>query len=131
ALGLTEGSEVDAKTMEKLYGEFYDIRNPNVFDDQAPESEKSRLGRKPAKYMSVEDIYEKKVAAEPEATEERKEQLHIQAKKEARKNLQFFDLTFSVHKSVTLTHAGLLATARQAEEAGQHEKARAARAAAT
>ena len=129
-LGLTEGSEVSSRTMEKLYGEFFDIRDPAVFDNEIPDSEKPRLGRKPAKYMSAEDIYLKKLNSEPEATDERKEELHIQAKKEARKNLQFFDLTFSVHKSVTLTHAGLLATARQAEEAGEYERARAARAAA-
>lgn len=130
ALGLEAGSEVDPVVMEKLYAEFFDIRNPAVFDQELPESEKPRLGRKPAKYMTVEDIYAKKVAAEPEATEERKEQLLIQAKKEARKNLQFFDATYSVHKSVTLTHAGLLAMAKRAEEAGNVEQARAARAAA-
>ncbi|MFE6449613.1 MobF family relaxase [Nocardiopsis dassonvillei] len=130
ALGLELGSEVDPVVMEKLYAEFFDIRNPAVFDQELPESEKPRLGRKPSKYMTVEDIYAKKLAAEPEATDERKEQLRIQAKKEARKNLQFFDATYSVHKSVTLTHAGLLAMAKRAEEAGNVEQARAARAAA-
>ncbi|SIO87421.1 putative TraA-like conjugal transfer protein [Nocardiopsis sp. JB363] len=130
ALGLTEGSEVDAKVMEKLYAEFFDIRDPAVFDQELSEAEKPRLGRKPSKYMSVDDIYAKKLSGEPEATDERKEQLRIQAKKEARKNLQFFDATFSVHKSVTLTHAGLLAMAKRAEEAGNAEQAHAARAAA-
>lgn len=130
ALGLGEGSEVDAKVMEKLYAEFYDIRDTAVFDDQIPDKEKPRLGRKPAKYMSAQDIFEKKIAVEPEATDERKEELRIQSKKEARKSLQFFDLTFSAHKSVTLTHAGLLALAKREEEAGNAERARAARAAA-
>lgn len=131
ALGLEEGSEVDSIVMEKLYSEFFDIRNPNVFDDELSESEKPRLGRKPAKYMSADDIYQKKLAAEPEATDERKQELLIQSKKEERKALQFFDLTFSAHKSVTLTHAGLLALAQRAEAAGDHARAEAARAAAT
>lgn len=130
ALGLGEGSEVDAKVMEKLYAEFYDIRDTAVFDDQIPDKEKPRLGRRPAKYMSAQDIFEKKLTAEPEATDERKEELRIQSKKEARKSLQFFDLTFSAHKSVTLTHAGLLAMAKREEEAGNAERARAARTAA-
>ena len=116
--------------MEKLYAEFYDIRDTAVFDDQIPDKEKPRLGRRPAKYMSAQDIFEKKLTAEPEATDERKEELRIQSKKEARKSLQFFDLTFSAHKSVTLTHAGLLAMAKREEEAGNAERARAARTAA-
>lgn len=130
ALGLAEGSEVDPKVMEALYGEFLDIRYPVVFDDEVPDAEKPRLGRRPAKYATAEEIFARKVAAEPEATEERREQLMIQAKGEARKALQFFDLTFSPSKSVTLTHAGLLALARRAEEAGEGERAQAARRAA-
>lgn len=130
-LGLAAGSQVDAATMEALYSEFWDIRDPAVLDESVPDSEKPRLGRKPGRYTTSEEILQKKLAAEPEATEERKEELRIQAQGEARKALQFLDLTFSPSKSYTLAHAGLLAMARRAEEAGNTEQAQAARAAAT
>lgn len=131
ALSLPSGSQVDPKDMEKLYDGFFDIRDPKVFDDEIPDSEKSRLGRKMANYSTFEEIYQRKLEAEPEATEERREQLRIKAKKETRKALNAFDMTFSPTKSVTLLHAGLLATEKQAREAGDLQRAEAARQAAT
>jgi conjugative relaxase-like TrwC/TraI family protein len=131
ALGLDPGTVVDPATMKALYGEFLDPRDPRFLDKGVPVEEKARLGGRMRKYASSEDILARKLAEEPEATEERREELRIQAGKEARSALKFLDLTYSAHKSVSLTHAGLLALAQRAEEAGDTGRAQAARAAAT
>ncbi|WP_017559866.1 MobF family relaxase [Nocardiopsis baichengensis] len=118
ALGLAEGSEVTTEVMQALYEGHYDIRDPRVFDQELPDAEKPRLGRKPAQYKSADEIFQEKLKAEPEATAERREQLLIEARKEERKALAFFDGAASPPKSYTLTHAGLLARAKEAREAG-------------
>ncbi|MBB4920971.1 MobF family relaxase [Streptosporangium saharense] len=125
ALGLEPGSLVDPAIMEKLYSTFLDPRDPGFLDKDIPDEEKGRLGRRPSQYKSAETILAGLLAAEPEATAERAEELRIQAKKEARSAVYFFDLTFSPTKSVSLLHAGLQASAVQAREAGRIEQAEA------
>src|ERR1043165_9907714 len=75
-LGLTIGSRVDNKVLERLYGAFIDPRDPE---------HKSTLGRAPSGFggndARVADRIAALLAAEPEATPERRDQLIMQAMK--------------------------------------------------
>ena len=123
ALGLEPGSEIDGAVFERLYEHFHDPRDPDFYDPSVPDEDKARLGRKKSRFQSWQEIYAKKLAAEPEASPERREVLKYQAKGQSRQALIHLDLTFSPPKSVTLVHAGLRAAARRAEEAGNAEQA--------
>jgi len=63
------------------------------------------------------------VALEPEATAERRAQLMIEAKSQVRTPVQYFDVTFSVSKSITLLHASAMANAARAVAEGDLEGA--------
>ena len=108
-LGLPIGSEVDNKIMERLYGAFIDPRDPEG---------KATLGRAPSGFAGNNDkvaaLIAERLAAEPEATQERRDQIIMQAMKEQRAAVYFFDATFSVPKSVSLLHASLQVRAQQA-----------------
>ena len=112
-LGLRVGSEVDNTVMERLYGAFADPRDP---------AGKATLGRAPSGFAGNNDkvaaLIAARLAAEPEATPERRDQLIMQALKEQRAAVYFFDATFSVPKSVSLLHASLQVRAQQARDAG-------------
>ncbi|WP_192808972.1 MobF family relaxase [Actinomadura montaniterrae] len=118
ALGLEPGTEIDAATFERLYEHFHDPRSPDFHDGSVPDEEKERLGRRKSTFKSWEEIFEKKMQAEPEASPERLDELRYAAKKEARQAVILLDATFSPPKSTTLVHAGLLASASEAEKAG-------------
>jgi hypothetical protein len=118
-LGLEPGTEIDGEVFEKLYETFLDPRDPDFLNDAVPDAEKARLGRRKSKFTPWKEIYAKALEAEPEAGPERKKELEIEAKKGARQNVIHHDATFSPAKSVTLVHAGLLAAAQKAEDAGQ------------
>jgi conjugative relaxase-like TrwC/TraI family protein len=113
-LGLPVGSEVDNKVMERLYGAFTDPRDS---------AHQATLGRAPSGYAGQHDKLADRIAgllaAEPDATPERRDQIITQALKDQRAAVYFFDATFSVPKSVSLLHASLQVKAQQAEEAGQ------------
>ncbi len=117
-LGLAVGSEVDNKVMERLYGAFHDPRDPK---------HKATLGRAPSGFTGNNDKVSERIAgllaAEPEATPERRDQIIMQALKEQRSAVYFFDATFSVPKSVSLLHASLQVRNQQAREAGRDEEA--------
>jgi len=93
-LGLAVGSQVDNKVMERLYGGFIDPGDPE---------HKATLGRAPSGFAGNNDkvsaLIAERLAAEPEATEERRDQIIMQAMKERRAAVYFFDATFSVPKS--------------------------------
>ena len=61
------------------------------------------------------------LALEPEATAERRAQLMVEAKSQVRAPVQYFDVTFSVSKSITLLHASAMANAARAAAAGDLE----------
>lgn len=61
--------------------------------------------------------------AEPDATPERRDQIIMQALKEQRAAVYFFDATFSVPKSVSLLHASLQVRAQKARDGGQISEA--------
>ncbi|MFI6541438.1 MobF family relaxase [Nonomuraea sp. NPDC050547] len=122
-LGLEPGSVVQAPVMEKLYTHFLDPRDPDFLNQDVPDVEKAYLGRRAGNYKSADDLFEMKLAAEPEATEERRQELWIESQKDGRGAVRFFDLTFSPTKSVSLLHAGLQASAVSARAAGNIEQA--------
>jgi hypothetical protein len=117
-LGLRVGSEVDGPALERLYERFIDPRDP----DQT-----ATLGRAPATFTADRDKAEARIerllAAEPDATPERRDELVMQALQERRATVFFFDATFSVPKSVSLLHASLQVSAQQARQQGREAEA--------
>jgi conjugative relaxase-like TrwC/TraI family protein len=115
-LGLHRGGPVERKVFEPLYGRHLDPRDPLG---------ETRLGRVPGRYRLAEEIYAAMLAAEPEATAERRAQLMIEAKAEVRTPDLYWDATFSVSKSISLFHASALANAAAAAKRGDPEAAQA------
>ena len=111
-LGFREGQVIDRAVFERLYGSFLDPRDP---------AGQARLGRAPQRFRSAEEIFAVLVALEPEATAERRAQLMIEARSQVRAPVQYFDVTFSVSKSITLLHASAMANAAKAAAAGDLE----------
>jgi conjugative relaxase-like TrwC/TraI family protein len=105
-LGFRDGQLIDRPVFESLYGEFADPRDP---------SGETRLGRAAQRFRSADEIHAALLALEPEATAERQAELLIEAKQQVRLPVQYFDVTFSVSKSITLLHASALANALQAD----------------
>ena len=62
------------------------------------------LGHPGRRYLSEDELYAQALEREPDATAERRVELRTEAGKAARHNVAFFDVTFSVQKSVTLLH---------------------------
>ena len=108
-LGLPPGGVVDRAVFEPLYGRHLDPRDPSGM---------ARLGRAPGRYRAVEEIYAAMLAAEPQATAERRAQLMIEAKAQVRAPDLYWDATFSVSKSISLFHASALANAAAAARRG-------------
>src|SRR5262249_30270738 len=61
------------------------------------------------------------LAAEPQATAERKRELRVEAAGRARQSPLYFDLTISFSKSISLFHASLGENARLARQAGDKD----------
>lgn len=102
ALGL-EGL-VDHQDMEALFSEMIDptdvnFRNPDAWGDAR------RLGQRPGRYKSVEERVAADLAAEPDASPERRQEIRQGSRQGSRTPVSFFDATYSVQKSVTVTHA--------------------------
>ena len=85
-LGLQPGGIVKREVFERLYGQHLDPRDP---------SGQARLGRAPGRFRSAEDIYAALLAAEPEATAERRAQLLLEAKAQVRTPDLYWDATFT------------------------------------
>ena len=113
-LGLQPGNVVNRAVFEPLYGQHRDPRDP---------SGETMLGRAPRRFRSAEGIYAAMLAAEPEATAERRTQLMIEAKAQVRTPDLYWDATFSVSKSVSLFHASALANAAAAAGRGDPQAA--------
>jgi len=107
-LGLT--GLVDAQDMRAVYERFLDPREDGFSDPQRWD-EVFTLGHTGRKYASEDELYERALEREPNASAERRAELRTEAGKNARQNVAFFDATFSVQKSVTLVH-----TAFEAQE---------------
>lgn len=119
-LGL-EG-EVNNEVFERLVDGFWDPRDPQFLDQSVPDTQKARLGRPARNYTTPAELFDAAVAAEPDASAERRKQLWIEAKKKGRNgSVKGKDLTFSPPKSVTLLHASLQAKAHAALQRGDVE----------
>ncbi len=112
-LGLPVGAQVDGPVLERLYEHFIDPRDP---------SQLATLGRAPSTFSADREKIDARMArllaAEPEASQERRERLIMQALHERRATVYFFDATFSVPKSVSLLHASLQVRAQQTRARG-------------
>jgi conjugative relaxase-like TrwC/TraI family protein len=120
ALGLA--GLVDPQDMTAVFEHFIDPRDEN-FRNPEGWTGAARLGHTGRRYATAEEIYQRSVDAEPYADAERRERLRLDASKSARKNVAFFDITFSVPKSITVLHTAFEAQEIKARAAGDHEKA--------
>jgi conjugative relaxase-like TrwC/TraI family protein len=108
ALGFDNGQRVERKPYDLLFGK-----------RKAPDG--AQLGRPPGNGRKAADLYAKLLAAEPHAAAERRRELRIEATKQARQSLLFFDLTLSLSKSISIFHASLGENARLARQACDKE----------
>lgn len=125
ALGLK--GDVSAQGMEALYAHRLDPRDDR-FADRTRWGEAPTIGGPPRRYATAEETYVQLLAAEPNASGERREVLRLNAERSARSNVQYIDVTFSVQKSVTVLHAAFERQLVEAERAGDGEAADAWRA---
>ena len=105
ALGLEPGQVVERGPYDLLFGE-----------RKAPDG--TPLGRPPGSGRNAAGIYARLLAAEPQATAERKRELRLEAARQARLSPLYFDLTLSLSKSISIFHASLGENARLARLAG-------------
>jgi conjugative relaxase-like TrwC/TraI family protein len=105
ALGLEPGQLVERGAYDLLVGE-----------RKAPDG--TQLGRPPGSGRKAADLCAALLAAEPHATQERKQELRLQASRRAQQSPLFFDLTLSLSKSISIFHASLGENARMARQAG-------------
>lgn len=108
ALGLS--GLVDNAVISDLYGKFLD-----------PRDGESVLGHGGRRYATPEELFARKLAANPHASAEERERLRMLAEKEVRGNVAFHDTTFSPPKSVTVLHAAFEAQEVAARRAGNTE----------
>lgn len=76
------------------------------------------LGSPPRRYLSAEERIERALAAEPDATPERRAEIEWRVRGSQRKAVGYYDLTFSPAKSVSVLYAALSVAGRR-EEAEQ------------
>jgi hypothetical protein len=105
SLGFAAGQAVEREPYDLLFG----LR-------KAPDG--TPLGRPPSSSRKAAEVYARLLAAEAQATPERKRELRALASRETRQSPLFFDLTLSVSKSISIFHASLGENARLACEAG-------------
>ena len=108
ALGLEPGSLVERQAYDQVVDQRLD-----------PRDGVTKLGRSPQKAITRADaVYERLLAAEPEATQGRRRALRAEAQKTARQGPLYFDLTDSLSKSISVFYASLGENLRQAKLAG-------------
>lgn len=105
ALGLETGQQVEKAAYLAVYKQV----NPATGE---------KIGSSPGNYAKFEDNLARKLAAEPHATEARKQELRAEAHKETRVGYPYTDVTVSFSKDVSLLGAGIRENLRQAREAG-------------
>ena len=115
ALGLR--GLVDHQDMTALYERFIDPRDER-FRDQARWDEASTLGHTGRRYATEDELYDRMLDAEPDASAERRAELRLAAGKQARRNVAFTDVTFNVPKSITVLHTAFEAMEVRAQRAG-------------
>jgi len=115
-LGFTEDELVERAVFEKLYGDRHlDPRDP---------TDNTRLGRKPQKFASADDILARLAAAEPQASPARLAELRSLARAQTRRAVPYWDVTVSLSKSISLFYGSLLAKAERARQQGNMAEVR-------
>lgn len=114
-LGL-EG-EVDTATAEAVYHRLQDPRDASA-----------TLGAPHKQYRSAEVVHRDLLAAEPDATPERRQELWARAQTQARQATAFVDVTVNCTKSISVLGVALERAAVEAERHGDMEEAEAWRA---
>ena len=110
-LGFKDGDVVRREDFEPLYGQFLDPRDS---------SGRTYLGSPPRVNAELSAIYQAKLAAHQGATADERMRLLTEARAEYEGpvGVQYFDTTFSLDKTISLSHASALASAREAQQAG-------------
>ena len=81
---------VDAQDMRAVYERFLDPREEG-FNDPSKWDEVFTLGHAGRRYLSEDELYAAALEREPDATPERMMELRVQAGKNARHNVAFYD----------------------------------------
>lgn len=115
ALGLR--GEVDADLIEAVYMHLRDPRDPATHS-RATWGNAAQLGSGHRRYRDAATIYRDALAAEPDATPERRAELQRLADQGARQPVAFFDATFSAPKSVSVLGAAFERAENEARAAG-------------
>src|SRR5215831_360065 len=105
ALGFVDGQVVEREPYLAVY-------------QQTEPQTGEQLGRAPAGYRRFGQILASKLAAEPEATFERRLELEREAGQQARRSPVYTDLTVAHNKSISVLHASFREQARRARLAG-------------
>ncbi|GAY11645.1 relaxase TrwC/conjugal transfer protein TraA/DNA primase, conjugative [Pseudonocardia sp. N23] len=113
---------VEAQDMRAVYERFLDPRAEG-FNDPTQWGELPTLGHTSRSYKSEDELYAAAVEREPNASAERRVELRTEAGKAARRNVAFYDVTFSVAKSVTLLHTAFEAEQVEASARGDETAA--------
>lgn len=113
---------VDAQDMTALYEHRLDPRDER-FRQSAEWGDAPTLGGPLRRYLTAEEAYERMLAAEPDASGERREQLRLNAERSVRSNVRFLDVTFSAPKSVTVLAVAFERQHADALAAGDDEAA--------
>jgi hypothetical protein len=119
-LGLV--GQVDADVMHELYGRFTDPRDPG-FTDELTRDGAARLGRAPKRFRTPDEVVAARVEVYSQAysavpAPEQVQAWRIEAEQSTPQAVMFYDLTFSVPKSVTVLWAAYSRAATDAAAAG-------------
>lgn len=106
AVGMQAGTMATEDDIRSIFGE---LKHPETGDN---------LGRAPYSYKGYTERLDAALAAEPDATPERREQIELGVKMANSKAVAYYDFTFSPVKSVSVYYAALLATG-ETEQAAQ------------
>ncbi len=106
-VGMIAGEHARADDVRAVFGH---LRHP-----ASSEEEPVLLGRAPRTFAAVEERIERAWAAEPDAGEERRQEIAHQVRGDRRKAVGYYDLTFSPVKSVSVYWAALMSQARYNE----------------
>src|SRR6185437_12536756 len=105
-LGLAPGSVVARQAHDLLFGQ---RRGPDG----------TKLGRAPiSNGTSVNEVYQRLLAAEPDALPGRRRELRVMAERQGRTGVLYYDITVSPSKSISIFHASLGANLRAATAGG-------------
>ena len=105
SLGLATGQRVEKATYLAVYQQVH----PRTGE---------KMGRSPGNYARFQDNLLRKLAAEPHATEARKQELRAEAHKETRMAYPYTDVTVSFSKDISLLGAAIRENLRRAAAAG-------------